>query len=300
MNAHNPRKRRAEEELVPAHSPKLPRTSPLSGELSARWIRVSKDAMELFRDTGSAIFGALSNVVNYALGSDREQLPITQPQRRPQYPISPPPSPSKSGIVQPSSPSPPGALEAGPSRRSGYPPSPPLSVSSSEESNPAELVPSNSSKPPARSQLPPPPRRQPANQVASTSKLPPPQARRPAQRDDVPDPPLPTPPPSDASGTTASPSTNFLGLHPQLEQALTAAIHRPSKPKETRKVKHRVHIFHNQFKAGVKDQLKKTREDMERDLYLLRRRTGDSVFCSTLFLPLIAIRPLSQLVSNHR
>lgn len=283
MQAHNPRKRRAENELLPLHAAKQPRTSPLPGELSARWIRVGAEAMGLFRDTSVAIFGALTTVVSYVFGEESAQ-PHLQSQRQPEnqipgshpsYPISPPssnsPLPPNKTVLKPS-----GSGDTVIEPQNVLP-SPPLSTSSndgsmlpaSNEAGPSKRRPTVTFQSPLL-----PPRSLVMNQVASTSRQP---LRSTSNTIGQPasDPVLPTPPPSNTSASSLSPTTNFVGLHPQIDQALAAAINRQTiKPKSPRKIKHREHIFHNKFKAGVKDQLRKTREDMERELYVLRRRTS--------------------------
>ncbi|GJE87785.1 Ulp1 protease domain-containing protein [Phanerochaete sordida] len=281
MPPHNPRKRRAEDELLPVYAPKQPRTSPLPGELSARWIRVGKEAMGLFQDTGVVIFNALTNAASLFFGDERENS--TQPQQQlakpsqvpghhPSYPISSTPSPSKTATLKPSGS---GDTVIEPCNTL---PSPPPSTSSSE----ASAVPASNEAGPSKPRLTvkfvpaaPPLRRQAAASDASTSRQPlhslSNSAAQPDELTRVP--PLPTPPPSNTSASSLSPTTNILGLYPQINDAIDAAIVRQSKVKVPRKIKHRQHIFHSQFKASVKDQLKKTREEMERDLYNLRKRT---------------------------
>lgn len=259
----NPRKRPAEDDLVPTHSPKHPRTSSLSGELSARWIRVSWEAMGLFRDTGAALFGAIYDYLTPR--SQSYTLPTTAPRPRPAYPISPPASPSKSPQQQAALPIP-AAFAPSSSKSKASLPTPPLSDKHSDNSS-NEAGPSNPRRP-TTSQLPPPPRRQPSKQLARPNE--PPQAEEYSKTHL-----LPTPPPSEPSAPSLSPPPTFIGLPPQLDRDLTALLQRPAKPKPlTKKFTHRPHIFHKQFKASVKDQLQKTREDMVKHLYLIHRKTG--------------------------
>ena len=282
MLAHNPRKRRAEDDLLQAQT-KYQRTSSDTAELPARWAGVSKELMGLFYDTSAAVFGAVRDALTSVIRQDADTLPIAAPPPRSRYPISPPPSPPKP--TQHSAPPKSTSLVDNKSL-----PTPPLSDAQSDGSS-NEAGPSN----PRRSSVekPPPPHRRTANQGASSSK----QAIRPSQKEH-PDPPLPTPPPSEPSAPSLSPTTAFLGLYPQVDQALAAALHRPSKPKPTtKKIKHREHIFHKQFKAGVKDQMQKTREEMEKDLYRTRRRAGRSTAIGAFY----RFSPIySQAISDHR
>ncbi|EKM49026.1 uncharacterized protein PHACADRAFT_154750, partial [Phanerochaete carnosa HHB-10118-sp] len=288
MLAHNPLKRRAEEPLLPLYAPKRPRRSPPPPpkSLSTRWIEVGEKAMDLFHDTGLFLY---YTVTDFVFGYERVEptQPHVQSQRQlksqasghhPSYPISPPssspPSPLKKTICLKSAMKPSSSDDIVYEPRS-FLPSPPLSSTSSSETsafsnlNEAGL----SSKRTVRFKSPPPPPR-PQSVCEDESDL-----RQPLcpTNNTISDrPPLPTPPPSNASGSSPSPPTTFLGLYPKIDQALTAAIHRQTKAKAKvpRKIKHREHIFHSQFKANVKDQLRKTREDMERELYLLRKRTS--------------------------
>lgn len=294
MPPYNPRKRRAEDELLPVHAPKQPRTSPLPGELSARWIRVGKEAMGLFQDTTFVIFNAITNAASLLFSSEREDStqphqeptrPSQVPGHHPSHPMSPPLSPSKTATLKPSGS---GDTIIEPCN---VLPSPPPSTSSSE----ASAVPASSEAGPSKPRLsvkfqptPPPLRRQDAAQDASTSRQPLHSlSNTAAQPDELTNAqPLPTPPPSNTSASSLSPSTNILGLYPQINEALDAAITRQSRPKikVPRKIKHRPHIFHSQFKASMKEQLRKTREDMERDLYVLRKRSSG---CMRFYLPYI-------------
>ncbi|KAJ3551733.1 hypothetical protein NM688_g4536 [Phlebia brevispora] len=85
---------------------------------------------------------------------------------------------------------------------------------------------------------------------------------------------LPSPP---SSRVTSSSSTSFLGLYPGLEEKLNEAA-RAHREKELatkkKQIKHRQHIYHNQFKEDVRRDRKKTREEMEKELFNLRKKQG--------------------------
>ena len=215
--------------------------------------------MGLFLDTGIAIFSTICGALNF-IRQNEDTLPTSVLRPRSAYLISPPPSSSKS--PQQPQPPPPQPVASGSSstKNQASLPTPPLSDEHSDGSS-NEAGPSNLRRPTAP-QLPPPPRRQPSKQPASTRGL--------TQTDEYPSPSLPTPPPSEPSAPSLSPVNPHLGLHPKLD----AFINNKPLNAPVKKLKHRQHIFHAKFKADVKERLRKTREDMERELYLARRRTG--------------------------
>lgn len=91
----------------------------------------------------------------------------------------------------------------------------------------------------------------------------------------TPHPQLPTPPPTIASVSFPSATTTSVGLYTKLDDADTAAMRQQAKSKalSLHKVRYRAHILHSQYEAGVKGRLKLLREDIDREAYLLRKRT---------------------------
>ncbi|KAF7794126.1 hypothetical protein EIP86_005256 [Pleurotus ostreatoroseus] len=85
---------------------------------------------------------------------------------------------------------------------------------------------------------------------------------------------LPSPPPSHV---TSSSSTSFLGLYSGVDERVSRTTRPPKEPEpaaKKRQIKHRQHIYHTQFKEDVRRDRKRTREEMEKELYALRRKQG--------------------------
>lgn len=100
---------------------------------------------------------------------------------------------------------------------------------------------------------------------------------------------------------TSSSSTSFLGLYPDLEEKLNYAAHlqREKEAASRKKPKPRRHIYYSQvrirgnrflvsltffvqFKEEVKADKKKSREEMEKELYELRRQQGMCIHNSSV------------------